>query len=94
METKLIYTCKNGHKWKSKKWPVSKQFADSEYNKEIVRRTFFGITIGSKVIKNVHKQTRCPICNTDVAMCQTKDGKQGAMHCDFRKKKAKGGVKE
>jgi len=31
------------------------------------------------------KETRCPKCKTEIAMCLSDDGKQGAMHMGFRK---------
>ena len=86
MKLILNYTCENGHKWKSTEWPVSNWFASSKHNKEIVIKRFFGIPIGIKVIKNRWKETRCPECGTSIAMCQSEDGKQGAMHMGFIKK--------
>lgn len=81
----LNYTCENGHKWKSKELPVSGWFADSEYNKEIIIKKFFGIPIGLKVIKNKYKETCCPTCKSTITTCQSEDGKQGAMHMGFGK---------
>ncbi len=66
----LNYRCINGHKWKSKKWPTSTTHG-------ILQIMAFG--------KAITKGTQCPECGTNICMCQTEDGKQGAMHIDFKK---------
>ena len=30
--------------------------------------------------------TSCPVCGDTILMCQSTDGKQGAMHMDFKEK--------
>lgn len=68
--TTLNYTCINGHKFKSKRWPTS------EWH-EISTIMLFG--------RPRVKATRCPICKTTILMCQSEDGKMGAVHIGFIK---------
>jgi len=70
----LNYRCKNGHKWKSKEWPMSTFIA-------ALGQAAVEVFTGKK--SKYFNPTICPECGTEVCMCQSEDGKQGAMHIEF-----------